>query len=143
MGVVLKLFAQNPRSNKLVIEKLGNAADMAYTEAFKPDADMFGPVPRATREQVMNQLEPQNEPTSTQNLEQPAGREPVPADVIGQPTAGAAQPGGAATEASTAAAAGQQQDAEAIALTAEQKTNSKKNESENAVGKAQATVIPP
>ena len=74
MGVVLKLFAQNPRSNKLVIEKLGNAADMAYTEAFKPDADMFGPVPRATREQVMNQLEPQNEPTSTQNLEQPAGR---------------------------------------------------------------------
>ena len=73
VGVVLKLFAQNPRSNKLVIEKLGNAADMAYTEAFKPDADMFGPVPRATREQVMNQLEPQNEQPSTQNLEQPAG----------------------------------------------------------------------
>ena len=80
---------------------------------------MFGPVPRATREQVMNQLEQQNEPTSTQNLEQPAGREPVPADVIGQATAGAAQPGGAATEADTAAAAGQQQDAETVALTEE------------------------
>ena len=140
VGVVLKLFAQNPRSNKLVIEKLGNAADMAYTEAFKPDADMFGPVPRATREQVMNQLEPQNEQPSTQNLEQPAGREPVPADVIGQPTAGAAQPGGAATEAGTAAAAGQQQDTETVAITAEQQTNSRQNESENAVGQAQAAI---
>lgn len=140
VGVVLKLFAQNPRSNKLVIEKLGNAADMAYTEAFKPDADMFGPVPRATREQVMNQLEPQNEQPSTQNLEQPAGREPVPADVIGQPTAGAAQPGGAATEAGTAAAAGQQQDAETVAPTADQKTNSRQNESENVVGQEQAAT---
>ncbi len=140
VGVVLKLFAQNPRSNKLVIEKLGNAADMAYTEAFKPDADMFGPVPRATREQVMNQLEPQNEPPSTQNLEQPAGREPVPADVIGQPTAGAAQPSGAATEAGTAAAAGQQQDTETVALTAEQQANSRQNEFENAVDQAQAAT---
>ncbi len=140
VGVVLKLFAQNPRSNKLVIEKLGNAVDMAYAEAFKPDADMFGPVPRATREQVMNQLEPQNEPPSTQNLEQPAGREPVPADVIGQATAGAAQPSGAATEAGTAAAAGQQQDAETVAITEEQKTNSKQNESENVVGQAQAAT---
>ena len=140
VGVVLKLFAQNPRSNKLVIEMLGNAADMAYTEAFKPDADMFGPVPRATREQVMNQLEPQNEQPSTQNLEQPAGREPVPADVIGQPTAGAAQPSGAATEAGTAAAAGQQQDAETVAPTARQQTNSQQNESENAVDQAQAAT---
>lgn len=140
VGVVLKLFAQNPRSNKLVIEKLGNAADMAYTEAFKPDADMFGPVPRATREQVMNQLEPQNEQPSTQNLEQPAGREPVPADVIGQPTAGAAQPGGAATEAGTAAAAGQQQDAETVAPTAIQQTNSQRNVFESAVGQAQTAT---
>ena len=71
----------------------------------------------------MNQLEPQNEPTSTQNLEQPAGSEPVPADVIGQATAGAAQPGGAATGAGTAGAAGQQKDTETVALTAEQQTN--------------------
>lgn len=48
---------------------------------------------------------------------------PVPADVIGQPTAGAAQPGGAATGAGTAGAAGQQKDTETVALTAEQQTN--------------------
>ena len=65
---------------------------------------------------------------------------PVPADVIGQPTAGAAQPGGAATEAGTAAAAGQQQDAETVAPTARQQTNSQQNESENVVGQAQAAT---
>ncbi len=65
---------------------------------------------------------------------------PVPADVIGQPTAGAAQPGGAATEAGTAAAAGQQQDTETVAITAEQQTNSRQNESENAVDQAHAAT---
>ncbi len=65
---------------------------------------------------------------------------PVPADVIGQPTAGAAQPGGAVTEAGTAAAAGQQQDAETVAITADQQTNSRQNEFENAVDQAQAAT---
>ena len=53
---------------------------------------------------------------------------PVPADVIGQPTAGEAQPGGAATEAGTAAAAGQQQDAETVAPTVDKQKASQKQE---------------
>ena len=55
---------------------------------------------------------------------------PVPADVIGQPTAGAAQPGGAATEAGTAAAAGQQQDAETVAPTVDKQKASQEQEQE-------------
>ena len=59
---------------------------------------------------------------------------PVPADVIGQPTAGAAQPGGAATEAGTAAAAGQQQDAETVAPTVEKQQASQEQEQEQERG---------
>jgi len=59
---------------------------------------------------------------------------PVPADVIGQPTAGAAQPGGAATEAGTAAAAGQQQDAETVAPTVDKQKASQEQEQEQERG---------
>ncbi|WP_291928551.1 LPD38 domain-containing protein [Limnohabitans sp.] len=80
VGVVLDLFARNPRSNKAVVESLGNMADLAYTEATKPAEDMFGSVPRASRADVVNQLRPQDEQASQENLEQPAGREPVQVD---------------------------------------------------------------
>lgn len=80
VGVVLELFASNARSVKPVVNALGNAADFAYTEATKPAADMFGEVPRASRDDVINLLRPQNERASQENLEQPAGRGPVPVD---------------------------------------------------------------
>jgi hypothetical protein len=80
VGVVLDLFARNSRTVKPVVEALSNAADLAYTEANKPAEDMFGEVPRASRQDVINQLRPQNERASQENLEQSAGREPVQVD---------------------------------------------------------------
>ena len=80
VGVVLDLFARHARSVKPVVEALGRAADFAYTEANKPDADMFGAVPRASRADVINQLRPQDERASPQNLENPARSEPAGQD---------------------------------------------------------------
>ena len=80
VGVVLQLFANNPRAAKPVVDSLGKAADFAYTEATKPAEDMFGEVPRASRGDVINQLRPENEQRSQENLEQPAGRGPVQVD---------------------------------------------------------------
>lgn len=50
----INLFANNPRSNKDAIEVLSEAADFAVEEANKPEPDMFGAVPRATRSDVMD-----------------------------------------------------------------------------------------
>jgi hypothetical protein len=50
---------------------------MAYTEATKPAEDMFGVVPRASREDIINQLRPTNERASAQTLEDTAGRQRV------------------------------------------------------------------
>jgi len=108
VGVVLDLFAANPRSVKPVVQALGNAADFAYTEATKPAEDMFGTVPRAGRADVINQLRPENEQASEENLEQPAGRGPVQGDV-GRP---AAQPAAAAD--AQAAQAGRPAEAEGL-----------------------------
>ena len=90
VGEVLDLFVRNSRSVKPVVEALGVAADMAYTEANKPASDMFGEVPRASRGDIINQLRPDNERGSQKGLEQPAGREPVQEDAGGQ----AARPAG-------------------------------------------------
>lgn len=90
VGEVLDLFVRNSRSVKPVVEALGAAADMAYTEANKPASDMFGEVPRATRGDIINQLRPENERRSQEGLEQPAGRQPVQEDAGGQ----AARPAG-------------------------------------------------
>lgn len=90
VGEVLDLFVRNSRSVKPVVEALGAAADMAYTEANKPASDMFGEVPRASRGDIINQLRPENERGSQKGLEQPARREPVQEDAGGQ----AARPAG-------------------------------------------------
>jgi len=65
---VLTLFAANVRSSKAVAEALGRAADFAYSEAIKPAEDMFGEVPKASRQEVFNQLGNTDEPASTQDL---------------------------------------------------------------------------
>lgn len=91
VGEVLDLFARNSRSVKPVVEALSRAADMAYTEANKPAEDMFGAVPRASRGEVINQLKPEDERTSTQDLERAAGREPVQEDAQRQATGPAGQ----------------------------------------------------
>ena len=62
VGLFLRLFAQNPRSNKQVIEVLSDAADFAYNEATRDTAteDMFGGAPQATRADLMQHIEQTN-----------------------------------------------------------------------------------
>ncbi|MBM6928193.1 hypothetical protein [Parasutterella secunda] len=58
----LRLFAQNPRSNKQVIEVLSDAADFAYNEATRDTEteDMFGGVQRASRADLMQHIQQTN-----------------------------------------------------------------------------------
>lgn len=75
VAVVLDLFASSPRSSKPVIEALSRMADIAYVEATKPESDMFGQVPKATREQIIDTLREgqANDTASPKNMEQQAG----------------------------------------------------------------------
>lgn len=95
VSAILDLFAANPRNAKPLVEALGNAADFAYTEANKPGEDMFGAVPRAGREDVINKLSPNNERASQEDLEVPAGGKPVASNAVraeAKPTAAANPP---------------------------------------------------
>ena len=96
---VLDLFAANPRSSRPIAEALQRAAQFAYQEAGKPAEDMFGAVPRATRQDVLAQLnEGGRDGTDTEGqtgLGQQAGREPD-ASYAGRPAADAAGQGDAA-----------------------------------------------
>jgi len=112
VGEVLDLFVRNSRSVKPVVEALGRAADMAYTEANKPASDMFGEVPRASRGDIINQLRPEDERGSQESLAQPAGREPVQEDAGGQ----AARPAGS-QDAGSAQASRPAEDIQAEGLT--------------------------
>lgn len=83
--MVLELFAENSRSVKPVVEALGNMADFAYNEANKPDSDLFGGVPSASRREVIDRLKGPNERTSAQTLEN--GRRGIAASSNGEETA--------------------------------------------------------
>ena len=73
--VFMRLFATNIRSGKRIAEVLQGAAELAYSEASKQDTDMFGKVPRATRQQI---LESVNDDTAgPQNLGLPVRGEPA------------------------------------------------------------------
>jgi polyhydroxyalkanoate synthesis regulator phasin len=90
--VLLNLFARNNRSNKEVVKALSRAADFAYREASKPAVDMFGDVPRATRSNVVQQLEVQDEQASQATLEDSAGGFFADQDAVGR-AAGQERPG--------------------------------------------------
>jgi hypothetical protein len=65
---IIRLFADNPRSNKAVIEDLSDFADFTYNEATRDTTDMFGETPRATREDLVKRLENYRERRGQQNL---------------------------------------------------------------------------
>ncbi|MGF6936858.1 hypothetical protein OKW41_006020 [Paraburkholderia sp. UCT70] len=71
----VQLFADNVRSGKRIGETLKRVADFAYGESVKPTEDMFGSVERATREQVLSEVN--NDTRRAQDLGLAAGREPV------------------------------------------------------------------
>ncbi|MEN9866897.1 MAG: hypothetical protein RL748_2487, partial [Pseudomonadota bacterium] len=55
--VVLRMMSDNIRSSKEIGARLRTAARFAYAEATKDEEDMFGPVEKATRAQVLAQLD--------------------------------------------------------------------------------------
>lgn len=57
--VIAEVFAANPRSYRQIAEILENAADFAYSEGVKPAEDMFGPIEKATRQDVLNRIREQ------------------------------------------------------------------------------------
>lgn len=95
VAIVLDLFAANPRSSKPIVEALVRAADFAYTESTKPEADMFGSVLRASRSDVMQRIS--NDTGRSQSLEERSGGLPAGQDVVGsaEGRAGPQDPGDA------------------------------------------------
>ena len=75
----------------LVVDTLFLASHFAYAEATKDGTDMFGPVERATRADVLAQLKDPNERASQKALEDPRGRQPDGQDAVGR-AAGARGP---------------------------------------------------
>lgn len=57
--VIARVFADNARGYKNIADILESAADFAYSEGVKPAEDMFGPVAKATREDVLNRIREQ------------------------------------------------------------------------------------
>jgi hypothetical protein len=106
VGLILDLFAKYPRSNAPVIDALSAAADFAYEESNKPDYDMFGPVERASRADILDKLKGQNERTSPQNLEDSTRSEPARGNAIRQSADSAASGDANAIEASGPTEAG-------------------------------------
>ena len=52
----IDLFAANSRSGKRIGEQLSAIADTFYAEAAKPEFDMFGAVPRRSRQEILGEL---------------------------------------------------------------------------------------
>jgi len=63
---VVRLFADNIRSAKKIGERLRAAARYAYEEFTKEDSDMFGPVEKASRAEVLERLK--NEPVQAVSM---------------------------------------------------------------------------
>jgi hypothetical protein len=97
---IIRLFADNPRSNKAVIEDLSDFADFTYNEATRDTTDMFGETPRATREDLVKRLENYRERRGQQNLAKRSRGQPV----SGNPQEAATQPAGPDNPAQTAQA---------------------------------------
>ena len=57
--VIAEVFAANSRSYRQIAEILENAADFAYSEGVKPAEDMFGPIEKATRQDILNRIREQ------------------------------------------------------------------------------------
>lgn len=105
----IKLFAANIRSAKRIGEELSATADLFYTEAAKPESDMFGSVPRRSRQELLNGAA-NADTTRTPASAQAAGNQAGPGAVTPGREEGAAEraePAGAAAD-SPAEPAGQE-----------------------------------
>lgn len=71
----IDLFAANSRSGKRAGEELSAVADTFYAEASKSETDMFGAVPRRSRQEILGELNgaAEGQPGSAQPTGQQAG----------------------------------------------------------------------
>lgn len=71
----IDLFAANSRSGKRIGEQLSAIADTFYAEASKPEFDMFGAVPRRSRQELLGEIDgtAEGQPSSAQPTGQQAG----------------------------------------------------------------------
>lgn len=105
----IELFAANIRSAKRIGEELSATADLFYTEAAKPESDMFGSVPRRSRQELLNGAA-NADTTRTPASAQAAGNQAGPGAAAPGREEGAAEraePAGAAAD-SPAESAGQE-----------------------------------
>ncbi|MBN3777451.1 GNAT family N-acetyltransferase [Burkholderia sp. Ac-20345] len=77
----VRLFADNARSGKRIGEALQRVADFAHNEVTKPTEDMFGSVERATRAQVLENV---NDTARPQDLGVTVGGEPAESGAVQQ-----------------------------------------------------------
>ena len=70
--VIAEVFAANSRSYRQIAEILENAADFAYSEGVKPAEDMFGPIEKATRKDVLNRIREQTHGQQSESTEHAA-----------------------------------------------------------------------
>jgi hypothetical protein len=54
--IIVKMFADNPRSNKQVVEALINVANIAYQESIKPAEGLFGPTETISRRELIGRM---------------------------------------------------------------------------------------
>ncbi|KVO05548.1 hypothetical protein WJ69_22880 [Burkholderia ubonensis] len=84
--VFVRLFAENVRSGKRIGEALQRIADFAHNEVTKPSEDMFGSVERATRGQILENV---NDTARPQDMGVTLGGEPAESGAVRQaPDAG-------------------------------------------------------
>ena len=65
-NLIVALMAEKPGGVKNTVEVLRSVAEFAQAEAAKPETDMFGPVPRATRADVIAKLRAALAPASAE-----------------------------------------------------------------------------
>jgi hypothetical protein len=121
---VLEMMAENSRSAKAMGENLSNLADLFYSEADRPDTDMFGDVDKRPPQQLMDeaygtgQIEPgDSAPAGEQPGAEPTTRgdeqrsEPVPGVDSSDPGARAETPDAEAVEGEGQSPAGEAESA--------------------------------
>lgn len=112
----IDLFAANSRSGKRIGEQLSAIADTFYAEASKSEFDMFGAVPRRSRQELLGELNgtAEGQPSSAQPTGQQAGPGAAAADEQAR-DAERAEPAGAGADAQAEAFQLNQQTEEELA----------------------------
>ena len=134
VATILRIFAENPRSVKDMVRFLSDMADFAYAEGSKSDTDLFGAVPRATREDVLSRVDQELNDAAAERETTRRAKEALKRNDGGSPQTVEQSPGvrpaGENAAAATADGRGQgnaQPDQEGLTLTGETEAEAQAN----------------